>query len=107
MSIHRSHCSDQTTGWTIRCSNPDKDTRIFNSPKRQDWLWAPLSLQYSAYCNYFGRQSDRGINLTRNLNPVFMVLLTNTLNSLDDICHHFLPLAYIYNFCSSIPGILC
>jgi hypothetical protein len=81
MSVYRSQGCDQTAGWTIRCSNPDKDTRIFNSPKRQDWIWVPLSLQFSAYCNYLGGLSDRGINLTTNLQPLFMALLANTLNS--------------------------
>ena len=37
MSTYRSQCSEQTAGRTIRYSNPDKDTRIFNSPKRQDF----------------------------------------------------------------------
>jgi len=60
MSIYRSQCSDQTAGFTIRCSNPDKDTRIFNSPKRQDWLWVPFNLQFSAYSNYFGGAKRQG-----------------------------------------------
>jgi hypothetical protein len=44
------------TGWTIRCSNPDRDKIFFSALKLTDRLWGPPSLPFSAY-----RDSSPGV----------------------------------------------
>ena len=60
MSIYRSQCGDQITGWTIRCLNPDKGTRRFSSPKRPRLNMGPTQPSIQCILQFFPETKRQG-----------------------------------------------